>query len=772
MRHACISLALILSLSFSAFGQPRRPSPTAKAGYPPEKADAFAEADPLGDYSTKGLPDAYLFGGAASPELARKAAAAILKNDRDSLPALIGALQKSGFHIIDKDQKILFLPTGDPNGAAFFDYEVAGMLRATQLGMTTTLDKMGDMLANNDPELKRLQLPSLILSDLRSWSTLTKEQVEQLPPAEMSARQQNGYLAALVIELGAETGGFTTTVSKLNLIQASIIERRFLSDLVSTYAALSSGQAFMPRRPAPERGPSVFMNASWKAIPDPCAAIDVIGKLQGYESKAKKVIKLFDKLSETLETGEFPTGSPAGGISKKIPGILTGPKKMFEERFKNVAAGIEKLNVVMSYVKLVAANMNIHADLTVEDPVPLIRTKSDRNTGQERVVTAKFRIDFAGSQEINCTAKAAKIMTGLDIQAPEDGPLKNVPVIWEPLLEGNGYSRFTGYPVLVDAVDTGRRDISRQKTNDLGENQIKLTGKPQARNMEQEPVVPMAKKADLRVSIATSEMDASKDLPKIFFFGAGGKFGIGALIEIAPEILGKMALRSFRVSVPVRDWQPCSEDWGGIVKLHRVVNKTVAERSGTRLPNGNTTGTGLLRVSEVDDAEIVLNPRTPQEIASKAPPKLASVSARGVHSSIGEFLRAGDPCCGSDEGVFHTKLRRGEEFKYQKTLKMMSPVAFSGSERDYWLMFQFTLDEMIPVTVRKFGEVLESNCPLEGGWSRTEESFWAYAAILPQGRWGERYLNPEGELLSGTKTIDTPDGATVTWEWALARCKR
>jgi hypothetical protein len=182
--------------------------------------------------------------------------------------------------------------------------------------------------------------------------------------------------------------------------------------------------------------------------------------------------------------------------------------------------------------------MNIKADLQVEDPMPLIRTKHNRNTGQERVVTAKFSIEFAGSEEINCTAKAAKLMTGLEVEVPDDGPLKDVPVIWEMLVEGDRYSRHAGYPVIVDAVDKTRGDTSRQRTNELGENKIKLTGKPQARNLEQEPVVPLATKADLRVSIATEKMDAGKDIPKVFSFGLGGKFGPAAIIEIAPEILG------------------------------------------------------------------------------------------------------------------------------------------------------------------------------------------------------------------------------------------
>ena len=771
MKHVATALIIILSLSFSLFGQPRRASPTAKIGYPPEKVDAGSEPDPLADFPTKGLPEAHLFGDAASPELAKKAAAAILKNDGNSLPALIGALQKAGFHLIDKDQKILFQPTGISNGAAFFDYEVAGMLRATQFGAVTTLDKMAGMLTGNDLQLKNLRLASLFLSDLRAASTLTRERIEKVPRDEMSSTQQKAFLAALVLELGAQAGGLTTTDSKINLIQASIIERRFLGDLAATYSELQSRQAFLiPQRPMLDSRDGVrFVNVSWwRPVQDPCKAIEAIDKIQGYESKGRKVIKAFDRVMNTLATGEYTDDVP-GGILKKIP-ESNQFKKMFEERFKKVADGFEKLNIVMSYVKLIAANMNIKADLQVEDPMPLIRTKHNRNVGQERVVTAKFSIEFAGSEEINCTAKAAKLMTGLEIEVPDDGPLKDVPVIWEMLVEGDRYSRHAGYPVIVDAVDKTRGDTSRQRTNELGENKIKLTGKPQARNLELEPVVPLASKADLRVSVATEKMDAGKDLPKIFSFGLGGKFGPAAIIEIAPEILGKMALRSFRVSVPVRDWQPCSEDWGGVITVHREVSKTVSELRKIEL-NGNTSGTGLLRVSEIDDAEIVLNPRTPAEVASGAPEKPASVSVRGVHSSIGEFIRAGDPCCGKEEGIFHTKLRRGEEFKYEKTnLTMTSPIIFRGSQRDYTLMLLFQLD-LIPVKVRKFGEVIESNCPLEGGWSKMEDSYWGYAVTLPEGRWTERYVNPEGDVLWGSQTIKLPDGAKVTWTWKLARCK-
>jgi hypothetical protein len=44
--------------------------------------------------------------------------------------------------------------------------------------------------------------------------------------------------------------------------------------------------------------------------------------------------------------------------------------------------------------------------------------------------------------------------------------------------------------------------------------------------------------------------------------------------------------------------------------------------------------------------------------------------------------------------------------------------------------------------------------------------------VLPDGRYGDRFVSPAGDLLQGTKVVQPPDGSTVTWEWALARCRR
>ena len=136
---------------------------------------------------------------------------------------------------------------------------------------------------------------------------------------------------------------------------------------------------------------SRFLPASRRfAGPAPCDDIADVTKVVGIEGKIKKVAgKVFEKDS--------------------IPSIFTAPKEAIKKRFENLAKGIEHANLVSSYVKVVMANMNIQADITVADPMPLIRTKSDREYDQQRTVTAKFRIDFKHADTINCVGKRSKL---------------------------------------------------------------------------------------------------------------------------------------------------------------------------------------------------------------------------------------------------------------------------------------------------------------------------------------------------------------------------
>lgn len=741
MKRLIILLSLICIFSTALSAQPRRP--VSSAAPPPPKAETGSEDDPLADFPDNGLPEPAVLGLRPSAALARSVAPKIIKNESESLSILIAALQKAGFYIIDTNQKILYRPTSTPIGAAFYDFEVAGMLRTTGFGAVTTVETLANLITNTDPDLTKVDLPKLILNDLRA--------------ARSSQDPQTQFIAELIFELGRGTSDLSTAgpaEARINLIQASLIERIFLGDLLDAFETFSEQNAswFPVRRPFELDRSVQFVSAAWRfSVPTPCEEISDVSKLAGMEGKFKKVAgKFFDKES--------------------IPSILTGPKDFIKKKFAKLAKGIEHANVINSYAKVVIANMNMNADIVVEDPVPLIRTKSDRASGEQRIVTAKFRIDFKRSETINCVGKAVKTVTGLDVSVPKDGPLKNVPVKWQPVLEGTGYSRYTGYPVFVDALDRG--DISRQVTNNLGENKIKLTGKPQAQNLEQDPLVPMGKKAALTVAVATENMNASEDIPKIFWFGFEGDFGLKAFIKLAPDILAKMALKTFKVSVPVRDWQPCSEDWGGFINYTKTLRRTTVVKA-TRTSNGNSTGDGIRRIEKDETVNVVLNPRTPEDVAAQKARRPADFRVRGRYLYVFDGTREGDPCCGPQEGSYTTKFRSGNETTFFKSFQEPFDVRFSGGDRDYSLSFNFATSP-IETRVHDFFEILDTNCPLEYADEKSEyeNSFVSLTDMLPDGRYGQRFVNTAGDLLQGTKQVQATDGSTVTWEWALARCKK
>jgi|GEM_PF-1548116 len=743
MRHLKLPVALlfIFSIAVSVAAQPNR---RVSAVILPDKAETAVEDDPLANFGDEGLPDPAILGLQPSAELAARVAARILKFEPESLAVLTAALQKAGFHIIGADQKILYRPTSTSNGAAFYDFEVAGMLRATGFGAVTTVEKLGQRVANNDPDLTRLDFPKLLLKDLRT--------------ARSSKDPQTQFIAALIFELGKKTADLSSASpasARINLIQASLIERLFLGDLLDAFETFSEQNAsLMPRRGifASEVGVQFLLASRNIPVPTDCA-LDDITKVVGMEGKIKKVAgKVFDKES--------------------IPSIFTAPKEAIKKRFEKVAKGIEIVNTVMAYAKIVLANMNMKADLTVEDPMPLIRTKSGQNYGEERIVTAKFKIDFKNADTINCVGKAVKAATGLEVEAPKDGPMKEVPVKWQPVLEGgNRYTRQSDYPVQLDSLDPKRRDLSKQLTNDLGENRIKLTGKPQARNMQNEPVVPMAKKADLTVSVATENMDAKEDIPKVFWFGMEGDFGLKAFIDLIPEIASKMALKTFKVTVPVRDWQPCSEDWGGYINYTEKRKQTIVVKAN-RSSNGNSTGEGIRRIEKEVTVNIVLNPRTPEDIVAKKDPRPADFRVRGRYSDIFDGSREGDPCCGPEEGKYSTKFRSGKEEKFFGTFQKRFGARFTGGDRDYSLAFDFSTNS-IESNKHSFMEILDTNCPLEYIDEKSEDSVGqvTLSDSLPEGRYPDRFLNSAGDLLRGTKNVPFPDGS-VTWEWALVKCTK
>jgi hypothetical protein len=717
MKNIAIFLTLVVFTSFAS-AQPRRGvQRTVKGPAPAPTMKSVVLEDPLGTFAEKGvLPKAQVF---AAVESARSAADMIQANDDNSLPALIGALQFAGFHIIDQKQKILFAPRWGSNGMAFYDFEVAGMLRASQLGMASSIGKFGSALAIDNAELQRLDLPKQIF--------------EALGAGRSAKDHENKFLAHLILEL-SRGRPLVSTDSPISMMQMLIIERRFLGDLIDSYAEASQGSTkplSIPRnRLFQTRSEFQFVNASFAsgAGAPPCEEIKDIEKIAGYESKVKKVGKLF-------------------GVK---PPPLT-PMSAAKSVFKPIAEQIEKVNTAISYLNLIMANINLEGKIDTPPPLPYVRTKSNTYDGEgEKLLTASFRIKSKNSETINCAGKALKLISGLDIQVPEDGPLKDVPVHWEPIFEGTGNDRYTtNFPVIHQAVPDRFRAISDLKTDQIGESKIKIIGQRQSRDLTKMAVFEVPKRVRYRVSIATEKMDAKKDIPKIFWGGVDIKSGgiIGFIIDFIPDMMGKMALKAYKVEVPIKDWKPCTDDdnWGGTVTYTR--DKFTP------------------RTNIHEEASITIVAKAEGEPKTGKPTAYSDVF--GYRTTDNPPVSADDPCC---EGT--TTTQSGSRFDFEGKFEAPFNISFHGTENEFRLGFSFHTPSMKSKS-RDYLKVLSTACPYEDddGYDRTQEGSFELGGGLGDGHYATRYVDQSGEHLVGSTSYIDGEGATVNWEWDLTHCR-
>lgn len=734
--------AILVAAMLDASAQPRIfPLSALKA----EKAEIRDDSDPLSNFPEDGLPEAAIIGSNPSFQAGAETAREILKFEENSLPLLIAALQKGGFGISDERGKVLYQPRSGPGlDIGFFDFEVAGMLRGVGLGVGTSLNKLAAKYAGDGTDMSSAELARRMLADIRAMRNSKDPHIQ--------------FNAGMLFEMSriAETDGdFETSppsAIKLNMIQASIIERLLLLDLLTRFEELAGDSARYIVAPAPQILSDVrFVKAGWNlpASRGVCDWVTDLGSLKKYYKTGKKVVttvKTFNELSKDINT---------------------------LDKIKNsqVVKGASIVNAALAWAKTIMAFLNVKATFDLEQPMPLIRTKQSGNrTGEVREVTVKVEMDINKSDLVNCIGTALSTVSDIGFSIPKGGPLAGVTVSWEVLLTGKGYERFTSVPTFVDTLDRG--DISRQVTDSNGKNTIKLTGKPQPTDLTGLPVVPLPKKVNLKAKFALDKIDAQKDIGKIVKLGLGTAIDPLSVIEWVADFVTKIPLKASQVTVPVRDWQPCTADWGGTITYKRERRQTIVVK-GTRTSNGNSTGDGFRQIIEIDNADVELSPRTNEEIAAGVARKPAVIYVNGLRSDIFTGKRDGDPCCGPVEGSYTVSFRDGREEKYSSVVTDIFDVYVNAGQRDFNISLALRTP-MFKTDTRRFFEVDESNCPLDTESANQElgEGMLSLMAQLESGRHGERYVDETGEVMGGTKTLTGPDNSTITWTWQLGRCGR
>lgn len=712
-RISIISLLLLILAICPAIFAQRQITNTP----PPEMKLAEVESkNPLDNFTTKGLPEAYIIGENRSDDLAVRLARDISKYDKESLSILMAALQKAGFYIIDQNQKVLYKPTSTYDmEMAFYDFEVVGMLKTSASGTTTTIKKLAEVISQNNSEISADKLGNSILNDLRK--------------ARNSNDGRLRFVANLLFELGKNSpkpndlSNTTPESSKINIIQLSLVERMLLGDLIDSYAKLVAGNF---RNDKLFRSNEVrFINAGFLNYGNSlCDAWGDLTTLQNTSKNAYKVVEKFPVFEKTLDECELLGDPQAIEVCKRAKNSPTHQKYL-----ESLGKGLRFAVISLAANKLKSASQNVKIELKVQEPMPLVRTKSSSNLGETRDVTAKFTTEWVNSE------KAAQVVC-LDKLAADANP--KFDFLESPSLEGKkvkwGIISEDGSEIGDDSVTLSSQ--SDKLKGQTGESLVSIVGKSQTEDLTN------------RKTYATPH-------------------AVYVVVTIGEN---PAASGSKTILVPIRDWISCTDDWSGTIDYEREYEKITVIKS-TRQSNGNGSGDGIRTYKWVENAIIKLNPRKPEEMKTK-PPNPADMEIFNLTEDIFEGVRENDPCCGKDEGNFTTRFRKGEKEWFTGMVKGPLIIKYQPGERDYSLGFNGSTGSF-KLIVKSIDEVFDTNCPLEEiAPINSREKFNSHFDMqLEDGRYGQRFVGTAGEVLFGTKILNLSDGTKITWKWDLYRCR-
>lgn len=747
MLKKFISFLLLFLFIFNSlvFAQiSKRPSPRITAPvskFDPDKTNEGKPDDSSNDFAASGLPAPKDFGGAPNDALAAALAKEITNYDEDKLPLLITTLQRAGFFIINDKQKVLYQPTtGTGMGLAFYDFEVVGMYKLSRRGIVSSVEKFAANMGKDTPELPPARIAELMMQDLKASANSTNKLVR--------------FWARLIIEIGKKSPQPVDLLSAnspdapINIIQASLWERRLIGDIVA-FAQRDSAQV-RPFQPRKKDVSFVNTNFSPEFMPAPCQTNDIESLIM--DGSSLGITTGHGKLLEQI--AEISSPKTAGTLGK-------------------VSAGLGYANIVLSWAKLVAALMTLKGEMKIAEPMPLERTKNNVE-GQTRLMTGRVWAEVGNLQYLNCVRLAINASSGLDFSMPSDGPLTGRDISWEltgaASFSGQGSSKTGKFDNFVNlkAPDGANRDPMKQITDDNGESKMNLVGAPKIPTVINKPVVPIRKKATVKIAVA---LKSSRDKAQNFLDIGGATLGVAmggplSILGSLPEIGFRLKWDIRNLTVPVKDWELCTEDWGGTVSYKRTYQQSFVVKTSSR--------TGTRTVNEKSEVIWNMNPRK-RDMPFDTPPIPADVSIRVDNSDIFEGRGEADVCCSNKEAKdAGARIREAITLTVNNETKAHLKVELT---KNFLLSLNPTFSDYnaFKGTKRRSFTVSESACPVDEDQTAesTSEEFASMLFTALNRTKTNRRLANSGESVEeiwGTETLDDPRGGTIVYEWSLARC--
>ena len=557
-------LGLVLSMVLSplpASGQTRRaagnPRPTQQT--PPAspkpndiprielvespKSRAMAEA-----FDTNKLPEPLRLPAGTVDKQAAELATAISKGDSNSTAALYAAILAAGYGVRDRDGAVL-QTAEQGQGLGFEWWEVAAISKLYGEGYGAGLSHLANSFTRNVAELKSVALASELLEGVRK--------------AAKSNHPALRFWGVFIVELGRHSdkpydllGQVDPASVRLDAIQIAFILSRLSGDLV--LAGQREGVAevrFLKAR-------METASSSWPQ--QPCGSNDAQGLILDANA----------------------------ALSTSLHGRLSGVQGM---------NGIRNANIVLSLLKFILsyAMLKTNAMVLVN---PMERTRNTQPGGWN-AVSLNVSIDNK-AQAVNCLRPFINAL-GLDFNLPNNGPVSDVKVVWAGVLGFGEESRdwrddfldhFTGDGARpADAVvyfppQPNVEGSRTQYTNNKGIASIAIAGKPQVKDLSREKLFEVSKVAGVRawlqlkptkIENLTSGLSTTVDV-----LGVVNSF---ASLDIASGIAGLITEAAYRLNwfptktyyFLVKDWEPCTGEWGGTITSSLYLKQTTTERLKT-----------------------------------------------------------------------------------------------------------------------------------------------------------------------------------------------
>jgi hypothetical protein len=619
---------LFYSAIFQAFAQTRKRAATKPATTAAQAKETKVVGEILVSESNPALSQPWQSGQLPQPlaipagntdEVAAILAQKVAAKNAESVPALLTALQLSGFFITNKDgSTFLAPPDGKGQGLTINGWEIASAAKMLGDGRQTTLKDLDDSL-KTIPLLAGAKSGEKIMAGLR----------------QNAANTANPFLrvwARFVIELGKNSdakydilAGAKMEDVTLDAVQNLLILRRLYGDL---FALAEKVKKSSPRAANLSSGDVQFVNASF--------------------SKDSNIFQTNNRQNTNYNYSEINENSaaPIAADEKKIPCRMDGDAPIvmdavatlsgvgfgelmgyLEEALPASEDAIGKYsklvgiaNIILAYAKFMQTYASLETTLTLEDGAPLIRTKNS-TPGARKNLKAVVRMNIGNWQVYNCLRTAINL-AGIDFATVNDGPAGGVGVTWH-LDEGGGkdvYSNaggLSGKEQIVGITQGGGRiqdggtgagvnaaiqigNATYTKTDSNGVARVILEGSPQE-NAKIGKVNPVMKRAKVRTTVKMKAGDLKGESVDVAGQVLGGVTG---LITMPLELLYRMDWASTAsLIVPVQDWEECDGGWYGTVTYSEVESSSYSEpmKGGSKGGNTRYAANADIKISGEDD---------------------------------------------------------------------------------------------------------------------------------------------------------------------------